>query len=782
MNGAIGKLWIMGCASFGLATAGTALGLGLAPGKGQPAQCDVYRLGVPDFDQKRAGLNSNNGASACIPTSGADWLAYIANHGYPDVFSGPRDWQSPANYDFVTDQLQQLSDQMGVTGKGTNFTHYRETMQPWLDGFYPGKFTVQKIGSHDTYGHTPQELYFIIARGWLPIISFGGYTAYPVPGSGGDIGNPDPDPELHYVRTGGHIVALVNVFDGCGAAPRIGVRNPAGCCGGDIYTQSLFVTESYDLQPITGWFSKNQDNLGKHRTMWRRILKSGDGIQSGDRVSILDGVAIITPTFGLSASPQFGKITYHASVGFGVRQPRSATYDLPGQQPVLGLAQEPARPYAMVLAGDRDEWASLWRLNLVDGTYEQLAQYPQAGPMVFGRHGELYLYSYGALLQLDVGTTPPTERGAVTVNDDAAPAAMAYDDVADTLLFLTKDRSQIGVVPYDDLSQLHFAAWPKLQGSSGNVSMSVSPEGGSLWVTTDAEDVIFRLGLNSAGQWQSDEIVDDLSIVAPRNLQVTSRGTLLFTSNGVLRELAKDPNTGTWSPVSDVPFVGQPVGDLFVASSSRAVPAEYSGPTSDVNIVPPPGDGKPASPTDLNGDGVTDHEDFRAFVKAFASDHAKGTTYADFNGDGVVDASDLEEFHTEFKIAVPTPDKLKSGPVTMTGDEFKIAFAAQQGIAKAGTRAGFTISTQLWVVQEGQDAVLGPATYAVVEEAPGASPGDDHMVPLVPQTIPWDRAGGSFAGKALVVVDADLRNPSGKVIAADEYVELEVDLGVMGAP
>lgn len=67
-----------------LAAAGTAAG-----------QCDVYRLGVPDFDQRPCNLFPAAAASFCCPTSTSNWFAYISNNGYPDVFLGPRTGSRP---------------------------------------------------------------------------------------------------------------------------------------------------------------------------------------------------------------------------------------------------------------------------------------------------------------------------------------------------------------------------------------------------------------------------------------------------------------------------------------------------------------------------------------------------------------------------------------------------------------------------------------------------------------------------------------------------------------
>src|ERR1041385_5031942 len=95
----------------------------LAAASGAAAQCDWHVLNVPDFDQRRQDTPSVNGLPGdgsmyCVPTSECNWLGYIANHGYPNVFSGPRTWQSGANYNCVTGRDAFLGTLMSTTATG----------------------------------------------------------------------------------------------------------------------------------------------------------------------------------------------------------------------------------------------------------------------------------------------------------------------------------------------------------------------------------------------------------------------------------------------------------------------------------------------------------------------------------------------------------------------------------------------------------------------------------------------------------------------------------------
>ena len=89
--------------------------------------CYTYsfsRDNVPDLDQVRssdegiAGL-PNDGEMYCVPTAAMNWMAYIANHGYPAVMPGPGNWEvSPpqytSEYNFMTFNLLALGLSMNT--------------------------------------------------------------------------------------------------------------------------------------------------------------------------------------------------------------------------------------------------------------------------------------------------------------------------------------------------------------------------------------------------------------------------------------------------------------------------------------------------------------------------------------------------------------------------------------------------------------------------------------------------------------------------------------------
>ena len=79
-----------------------------------------HRYDVPDLDQYRSSSADstipglpNNGAMYCVPTSAVNWMAYIANHGYPFIIPGPGHWNvSPPlylnEYNYITSIIEQM--------------------------------------------------------------------------------------------------------------------------------------------------------------------------------------------------------------------------------------------------------------------------------------------------------------------------------------------------------------------------------------------------------------------------------------------------------------------------------------------------------------------------------------------------------------------------------------------------------------------------------------------------------------------------------------------------
>src|SRR5262245_149934 len=128
----------------------------------------TYRIcHVPDIDQKRAPGSSplviglpNDGKMYCVPTSAMNWMAYIANHGYPQLQPFPGDWQlgppgSPGVYNAMSLALISMGSAMNtdpITGTGGKTA--KAGMQDWLDTDAPGHFVVSLYAANGSYSPT----------------------------------------------------------------------------------------------------------------------------------------------------------------------------------------------------------------------------------------------------------------------------------------------------------------------------------------------------------------------------------------------------------------------------------------------------------------------------------------------------------------------------------------------------------------------------------------------------------------------------------------------------
>src|SRR6188474_1583219 len=97
------------------------IALSLSAGLPAAAQCDYLVPYVPDFDQKRVAASGvpglpDDGGVHCVPTSVVNWFAYFANRGItqPAGLNGPRNWQSNAEYNRVTNQINIMGSFMNT--------------------------------------------------------------------------------------------------------------------------------------------------------------------------------------------------------------------------------------------------------------------------------------------------------------------------------------------------------------------------------------------------------------------------------------------------------------------------------------------------------------------------------------------------------------------------------------------------------------------------------------------------------------------------------------------
>lgn len=117
------------------------------------------------------------------------------------------------------------------------------------------------------------------------------------------------------------------------------------------------------------------------------------------------------------------------------------------------------------------------------------------------------------------------------------------------------------------------------------------------------------------------------------------------------------------------------------------------------------------------------------------------------------------------------PERIVVGTINWNNatQSFDVPISLQASLAERASNGGYVITTVMHVTDHATGATLadlGPQRDPVVLASTGAQRGSD-MVPLVPQSIPWDRNGGTFTGAVDLTATTDLIRPDGKRVAAD---------------
>lgn len=540
------------------------------------AQCSVYRRFIPDFDQRRdaafgiPGL-PNGGSMYCVPTSATNWMGYIANNGYPAVLNGPRDWDAPANYNFVTNMIGLMGQVMNTDpAGGTGGTDHRVGAQTWLDSFYPGQFVVSRFGSNGALGPSISSLYQKMSAGALINITLGRYSARPA-------NVPVPGFPARFVRTGGHVMSLSRVYDSCSTTPTLFYRDPATGGGNATTTQSTFVSNSSDMQMIPGLWAGDDVTPPVARTMWRYADASG--------LAILDAFTAICPMFGLTAGAQQGEISV---LGSGMLNELSLanipqTTHSPNRDPIVAILVEPSFGGAIVLARPTGGPSIIYRLTLGDNRFTRLGTVGSAGPCVLDPHGDLYIHDAGLLKRFRLDETSATLVGQFPMS--LAPAAIACDDSTRQIVAL-HDQTRSLTFVNADLSGSTTEPLPTGVQIVGTPSLFANSFSGGVFVASGDVNAIFRLARNAAGGLVLAERIAEPSIINPRNIHVDHRGSIAFNSRGELRTIARS-TTGAWEPDRNAPLAGNQVGSLTSLAAARDATPEWQGLISDVDLREP---------------------------------------------------------------------------------------------------------------------------------------------------------------------------------------------------
>jgi hypothetical protein len=253
-----------------------------------------YSINMPDFDQLRAAL-PNEGKGYCVPTSTVDALAFLANHGHPEVLPGlgAQDWSNPKIYDRVTNAISSMGSRAFMAtdpNSGTGVQDASNGLGAWLNSNSPHNFRVDVCGT-DSWtifnwpiygnGYVPSidEIAPLASRGALVLAEVGFYQQT---GTG------------VWHRAYGHCFPLTEVHAVQGTYPKdIGITDPYSdwTKTTNHHVQSPFRTDHYQVVSEVGRFDDNDDGTAHPR---ERVV----GLGGKDRNAFLNEYIIITPLAG----------------------------------------------------------------------------------------------------------------------------------------------------------------------------------------------------------------------------------------------------------------------------------------------------------------------------------------------------------------------------------------------------------------------------------------------------------------------------------------------------
>ena len=583
---------------------------------------------MPDLDQRRL-LLPNQGAAYCVPTSTLNLLAYAADHGFPNVRPGDRNWQLAENYNDMTGYIFDMGEIMNtdpVNGTGSPWA----ATYVWL---FIDQVPLVAFSYYKTDNWTPKIQDLVktaVNTGSIVEFAYGRYrllTELP-----GFITVDE--------RTSGHEVTLSEA-QRFGNDINIGIRDPADESQSGLYlvTQSTFGTRMLpDAQEKLVFF---EDGSVATST----VLQFPP---SGANVAIIDSYMALRPMSGYGWSPSQGIIVAAVANGFlGNPGGGQQTVSFEAQSLLLDAVLAPDANSSFVLLDAANGVPELLVcVDHTDGSTKTLNDYASASQLVFGRKRELYIMQSEIITCINVDGDEPAPISSAFM--PAPPRGMAYNDATDQLVVLLPQTNQLALyrerVP--DGVPPTMINIPSNIPMEGDGSVAVNPVDGLYAFATQTSHSIYTVNTNGPAGVDVREISLP-EITEPTSLSFNDMGDLFAkTADGVV-QLRRNPTNGLWQLV-DKPFFGDmtiPMSDFQVTCSRTNFDPEIHGGPEYTNFEPSENDDLFSTDfmvldcnADINGDGVVDGADLAAMLAAWGS---CDICIADMNGDRIINGADL---------------------------------------------------------------------------------------------------------------------------------------------
>ncbi|HMN40955.1 MAG TPA: GC-type dockerin domain-anchored protein [Phycisphaerales bacterium] len=592
------------------------------------AQCSLYRWSVPDFDQKRTGL-PGNGGMYCVPTSATNWMAYISNQGFPPMMSGPRNWQSQANFGFVTTTDALMGSLMGTTtADGTYGGAGNDGLKAYMFARAPFLFT--STVWYDAI--TPLNVYVQMANKGLVDVCYGYYKQFPGPN-----GN-------YYVRDGGHCVTLTGIERAClgGNNPVFRVRDPAD--DGTLGTQSTFATatsrgplETFNTTPLPG--------SAETRT---RMLDFGVGSTTR---RYLDTMYVIRANFACWAPAATSLPHIHlnfAAALFGDPGPAETTFVLPAGSFATCIAIHPDQTKIGYVLCTPVGAGATYRLivkDLTDGGEQDLGLLLPAvqgkTPISFDRFGRLLACDGSVLKVFDIRSRVP---GVVAMRTLASPASgLCFDDAHDEVVVLTPANARlIRLMP--DLTPVADEPLPSDVPAMADGSVVPDPINHRFLVAAVGDGSVRELSMIGG----TPRLMVSQTLLLPavqsiQELKPADGGAFFVLGDGSVRILERNPASGLLQLSQTALYGGLPPMRCMSLSRSRTNfdPGLHTGPAwrnlpdADEGIAP-----VPDCAADYNLNGVVEVQDIFDFINGWLA----GDPHADTDDSASLSVQDIFDF------------------------------------------------------------------------------------------------------------------------------------------
>lgn len=577
---------------------------------------------MSDLDQVRDGL-PGNGGMYCVPTASMNMFAYVANHGFPEVFPGPGYWQASSGpaYDEMTGNLLLLGAVMGTTPEdGTGGTGWENGMEAVLNN--TGKFDIINKWSGGSYSPLVREMAQQVALGGIVACAYGRYTV---------LGTIDGVPVID--RGGGHAVTMQKALANSPTSGVMWYRDPAD--SSDEFTQSPY--GSREMPFAAGLYRLDWQPLTV-LAMDRMVITPPP---SDGRLRIIDQYMAIRPKSGYAFQPSSNGLSIIvANISeFFVGQTFDINLDQLGGQMIDGLVN--AEQTGVFVLVDPDD-GGIEELHAVYPFEEEprlIGQLLRADHLAISPMGPVYAASSAALMCIDPGVLNPVP---IQIPIPQPPCDISFDPVNDQVVLLSPNG--ILMMTASDLKgPVMETDIPDSVPLNSESSMSVNPADGTIWVITPGNDSMYGLTPVIGGPLLVEELEFD-EIVRPLSIDVDDKGTLFVNTMDGLFCVSQDKD-GNWTVKEDDLFGDLPPGTRFYASksSSNFDPVNHVGP--DYRHLFPDelltiGTFVPACPGDVAPNGVVDLADLNLVLGTFGTD-VDPQTEGDANGDGVVDLEDL---------------------------------------------------------------------------------------------------------------------------------------------